>query len=152
MKNLCILITLIFLGCNVNSSVEDSLGNDIGLTHDGGDGLEDQSFSTRDWCWYDNTTHGTIAGNGQSGNCLQWSWLEDATTETLSLFNYEVYEEVASKIDPEVTILKFKYFKCPKCKKHLKFEPKHQSAYTCICGLKMRFLGANVHCIDKQSN
>ncbi len=79
------------------NSVEDSLGNDLGAIEDDStinnseqgipppylllsESFEDQSFSARGW--YDNTTHGTIAGNGQSGNCLQWSWLEDATTPT----------------------------------------------------------------------
>jgi hypothetical protein len=34
--------------------------------------FEDTSFSSRGW--YDGTSQGTIAGGGQSGNCLQWAW------------------------------------------------------------------------------
>jgi hypothetical protein len=39
--------------------------------------LFSESFENADYSgrgWYDSTTHGTIVGGGQSGNCLQWSW------------------------------------------------------------------------------
>jgi len=42
--------------------------------------FEDSAYGQRSW--YDNTSHGTIASGGQTGNCLQWSWGQGATTPT----------------------------------------------------------------------
>jgi len=42
--------------------------------------FENSNFSARGW--YDNSTQGTIAAGGQSGNCLQWAWAQGATLPT----------------------------------------------------------------------
>ncbi len=72
------------------------------------------------------------------------------TMECLVYTNYEVYETQQSLIDPDISIMIFKGWKCPQCKHLHPNKSRHEVLEVCGCGLRTYRVYNELHCEVKK--